>query len=58
MLLKRTLFLPKISDKRPYIGWHAVEVSKYAVPTQDEIEALLKTRPSVGSAVETLITLV
>jgi hypothetical protein len=55
MLLKRTIFLPKMSDRRPYIGWHAVEVSRYDVPTQDEMEASLKTRPSVGSAVETLV---
>ncbi len=53
-LPSRIVFRPKMSDNRPYSGWHAVEVSRYAVPTHEEISAALNTRPRVGRAVETL----
>lgn len=51
---RRTDLRPKMSDKRPYTGCSAVEVSMYAVPTHDEMAASLNTRPRVGRAVVTL----
>jgi len=39
MLVRRTIFRPKMSDRRPYSGWHAVDVRRYAVPTHDSTDA-------------------
>lgn len=47
-------FRPKISDRRPYNGWQAVDVKRYEVPTHDDIDAAWNVRPSVGRAVDTL----
>jgi hypothetical protein len=39
ILVRRIIFRPKISDRRPYSGWHAVDVRRYAVPTHDSTDA-------------------
>lgn len=47
-------FLPKISLNRPYSGWNAVDVKRYADGTQDTTEPALKTEDIVGMAVATI----
>lgn len=54
-LPRRTLLRPKMSLRRPYTGCSAVEVSMYAVPTHEAIDAWLKILPRVGRAVATLV---
>lgn len=46
---------PKMSLRRPHIGWNAVEVIRYALPTKELTDPALKYAEMVGSAVLTIV---